>query len=588
MTLKIKLLMTGLVCLGLGSFWVNYQSFRNQENLKQFAQNTKDQQSVEWVAELAEQRLTQLEDAVSYLDKSTVETLKRMGARYFVYAYQNGDDWKLKWKVIGEMGESQILSEVNEIDFAKLDEGRRSWFQSRNQQLIYLAPVAVAKSHQLKEGFLVFGLNPDFFSFLARRDPQVFIATQAALPIYANLPQALLEQEERFDQLVATPEIKSQIFSEANLSLTAYFSAKMQAWVMRSTELVAGSFVRSSSFTLFLASYLFSGGLFILLLFAIRWPTFEVSSLRPSLAVNWPVLWRQKTKSEVQDELGRMAHPLAEQEDEHLTDIAEFLDQTLESEHVRLNKLGVSLTTQVEEGVEVLLSPHHMEDFLRRLIGNSALVLEDEEEKRIQIQVVEQSQSYQLIYLDTRSKNFPSAEPSSLLLQTEGSLTGIDGILAYGSWYFSDKMHVAKSGFCLSIDLNKPSRRDIQTTPQAMSPVAHSQEPAPFEEDVVTPLQFKAVVIDTSSSELTDQTTARENEDSIADDFDFESFELKDFDFEELNEEIDRNKISDAVIEDLKVDHGIASDEKGLFEFNGGDFKIKIRSPRKRDKDVNC
>ncbi len=587
MTLKIKLLMTGLVCLGIGSFWVNYQSFRNQENLKQFAQNTKDQQSVEWVAELAEQRLTQLEDAVSYLDKSTVETLKRMGARYFVYAFQNDGDWKLKWKVIGEMGESQILSEVNEIDFTKLDEGRRSWFQSSNQQLSYLVPVAVAKSHQLKDGFLVFGLNPDFFAFLARRDPQVFITTEEALPIYANLPQALTEEKERFEQLVSTPDIKSHFYSEDELSLTAYFSAKMQAWVMRSTDLAAGSFMQSSSFTLFLASYLFSGGLFILLLFAIRWPTFEASSFRPSLALSWPALWRQKSKNRLQDELSSLAQPLLEQEDEHVTDFAEFLDQTLESEYTRLNKLGISLLTQVEEGVEVLLSPRHMEDFLRRLIGNSALVLEDEEEKRIQIQVVEQSLSYQLIYLDTRSKNFPSAEPSSLLLQTEGSLTGIDGILAYGSWYFSENMHVAKNGFCLSIDLNKPSGGQNQATSEPISQMILEQELTPDDEDVVTPLQLKTIDFDILTSKG-DQIKAGNNEDIAADEFDFESFELKDFDFEELNEEIDRTKISDVVIADMKADDQIASDDKGLFEFNSGDFKIKIRSPKKRDKDVNC
>jgi len=264
------------------------------------------------------------------------------------------------------------------------------------------------------------------------------------------------------------------------------------------------------------------------------------------------------------------------------------LDQTLESEYDRLNKLGISLRTQVEVGVEVVLSPGHMEDFLHRLIGNSALVLEDEEEKQIQIQVVEQSQSYQLIYLDTRSKNFPSSEPSSLLLQTESSLTGIDGILAYGSWYFSENLHVAKSGFCLSIDLNKPSHGEAQATPEVMSSGTFDQVIEPVEKNVVTPLQFKSLDSETLSQQQDIGKTVTSEASPVADEFDFESFELKDFNFEELNEEIDRNKISDAVIENLKTDNEIASDEKGLFEFNSGDFKIKIRSPKKRDRDVNC
>jgi hypothetical protein len=592
MTLKIKLLITGLVCLGLGSFIINYQSFKSQKQSMTSAQYHKDLQSLEWVAELAEQKLNQLESSVSYLDKSTVETLKRMGARYFVYAYYSQKDWRLKWKLIGDVGEDQVLSELKDVDFAQLGEDRRTWMSSPSGELIYISPVALAESHQLKDGFLVFGLGSDFFQFLQRRDPNVFMLTSSQRPIYGEPVQPVVSDQEKMERLTQASTSKTVEFQEDSMAVAAYFSAQAQAWIMRSRAIERASFVSSSHFNYFLASFLFAAALFVMLLFTIRWPSQLISSealaqLRPS----------RKTKNRVEDI--SEPSPIINQEDQELVaDFAEFLDQVIESEHERLNQLGISLKTQVEEGVQVQLSPRHMQDFLLRLLGNSALVLSEDRdnEKEIQIQVVEQSTSFQLIYLDTRRSHFPSGEPSSLLLQTEGSLTGIDGILSYGSWYFADQLKVARDGFCLSVDLIKPG---VQSESSSASIATFQPEPIPVAQP--EPNLTQPLALDQS---MPHADRVEESGNGPMDSVSFESFALQDLNFstDESQSEVEPVTVSalsalladdkgsgdmtipEQVEQDLKKE---AADGNSLVEFSSGDFKIKVRAPRKRDRDVN-
>ena len=117
-----------------------------------------------WVTQNLEQRLLQLEASASYLDQSTVESMKRLGARYFAYVYKRQGEWSVKWKKLGSLEKEKILTEVGKINFDRITGEKRMWHLNQKGEVIYVTPAALARSHQLHEGFLVFGLRKDFLN----------------------------------------------------------------------------------------------------------------------------------------------------------------------------------------------------------------------------------------------------------------------------------------------------------------------------------------------------------------------------------------------------------------------------------------
>ena len=114
MTINPRITLLCAICILVSGLLGSYKSFQihNKESLEKDL--AKSQEVSQWMAQSLEQKLTMMESAVSYLDKSTVESLKRMGARYFAYAYKKGGEWSIKWKVLGAAGKEEILGEVNE------------------------------------------------------------------------------------------------------------------------------------------------------------------------------------------------------------------------------------------------------------------------------------------------------------------------------------------------------------------------------------------------------------------------------------------------------------------------------------------
>lgn len=617
MTLNPRIVLVCATCIIISGFVGSFKSFQVYKDQIIDSQIVKSQSVGEFAGQNIEQKLMQLESAVSYLDNSTVETLKRFGVRYFAYAYKKNDEWSIKWKVLGEMGKKAILAEVHPLPFSDFDQKKRHWARSKDDQLIYISPVAMAKSFQLKEGFVVFGIKPDFFSSLKGAQDKYILLDSQENEIFGSLPSTIANKKEFFAEGGSSPR-QAQVETDEKIEIvTASFLQRSQMWILRQESMAAVNFTGSRFFTYFLLT----SGLGLLILLLMLWG-------RKSEA---PVIARDRKKIAVapafagiknfftsyfvkQKDAETSEQPIAEEEDVTIqveeVEFADFLDRIVAGEMPRLEKVGVSIKALVEEEALVVCSPQRISDFLKRLIGNSVLSLENEEEKEIQIQMVEQADSYQLIYVDTRTDHFPSKEPSSLMAQTEGSLQGIDGIIAYAGWLFEDRLTVAKKGFCLSIDL-----------PKAESPTGATTRPTTTEE-TIQPLQtipmedtLDRIEIDESEADMDlfsgfdtiasaekmeeastdaeigsvpvdDATEPRVNFDDVTD-----QFRMKDFSFsadpKKLREEDETSVVEPVEIEEPTDEVELKQDDKGLYEFSSGQFKIKIRSPKKRESDVD-
>ncbi len=229
---------------------------------------------VGWAAQNLEHRLLQLEASTSYLDQSTVESLKRLGARYFAYVYKQEGEWSVKWKRLGFLEKEEILEEVNEIDFNVIDIEKRTWHFNRNHELIYVTPVALAKSHQLYEGFLVFGLKAEFFKFIKSKESPVVLLTEKYKVLEGHFPSELEDKKEDMNRnepgmvdIHVKKEGKSLIF-------ISYFSPLSQLWVVHKRNLSSLSYFESLFFYYFLVITGF--GCLLLLLFGGRLISFSL------------------------------------------------------------------------------------------------------------------------------------------------------------------------------------------------------------------------------------------------------------------------------------------------------------------------
>ena len=606
MTLKLRMILLCAASLFICGVLGSYKSFQIFSDHNQQAQLDKSYEVSTWVAQSVEQRLQQVEAAVSYLDKSTIETLKRFGARYFAYAYKKEGEWIIKWKVIGKAEKEQILSEVNEIDFEKVSNQHRSWFTAQNKQLIYVSPVELADSHQLKEGFLVFGFKKDFFAFLSRSDGPITLISRDAVPLHSHLPPSLVSDQNLFSsEENVIGHVEATIKGENRL-LTSYFSHVAQAWIIRSQPVSAISFMESRFFTYFLFAGILAFLIFMVALGKMAQGDGVLSGLKtrsiglPTFNFKMPEL-NFTLKKQIEREV-----PVASAEPQVIENFADFLDDILVDEMDRLDKVGVRVKTVVEEDAKVIGSPQHLSDLIKRLVGNSVLALENEDEKEIQIQLAEQKGFYQLIYVDTRTSHFPSGEEPSLLLQTEGSIEAIDGIISYASWLFGEGLTVAKKGFCLSVDLpiadgiasqTKPSTTEMPLQIEPLVPQLDRIEIRDEDTDGNLMSQFSMAELKDIKIEDEDPSAIDLNSDSFIIDNDtdepkvsfdevIDQFRMKEFEFrKDVAEPEEPILAADSSVEEIEEE--IKMDEKGLFEFDSGQFKIKIRSPKKKDADVN-
>lgn len=613
MTLNLRIALVSAACIILSSFFGSYKSFQVHKNEYFQEQTTAAQSVVGFAAQNIEQKLQQMEAAVSYLDQSTIETLKRLGARFFAYAYQKEGEWSVKWKKLGALDKEAILQEVNPLPFSELSTDKRHWVRSQDNDLIYIVPVGLAESHQLKNGFLVFGMSPSFFNGLKSSNENYALMDAQMKPIHGELSESLITQIHAKKQ---TDELNLNLRNDTDQGvelLTAQFFPKMQVWLMQEQVLAQQSFVTSSFFTYFVLTSLF-GVLLLLILVGRKSEGGRTATTREKRVMPFST-WLSSLKSLALPRSGQGPQQSTadftaiDQQERKIADFADFLDQILVDELPRLNQLGISIKTQVEEGASVFCAPQKIRDFIQRLIGNSVLSLEGEKEKEIQIQLVEQAQAYQLIYVDTRSQNFPTGQPTSLMAQTEGSLQGIDGIIAYAAWLFGDDLTVAKKGFCLSIDIQKVSAetgREVdfieKAEPMELVPMAETLDrieinDADTDIDMIGDFAPVQTIPDSGDDEV--------EEPKVSFDDVIEQFRMKEFSFAETSAEnvadsddqtnpqepettdkidLEQESAKSQESED-RVD--LKQDDKGLFEFNSGQFKIKIRSPKKRDADVN-
>ncbi len=617
MTLNPRIVLVCATCIIISGFVGSYKGYQVYKDQIMDSQIVKSQTVAEFAGQNIQQKLSQIEASVSYLDQSTVETLKRFGIRYFAYAYQKQNEWSIKWKVLGEMGKDAILAEVKPLEFSKLSLTERHWSHTTDNKLIYISPVALAESHQLKEGFLIFGVQPEFFSSIKGTSDSYALVDTSRKEVFGSVPTFIENRQSFFatdDGMSRHLRLESETGTEI---VTASFLPESQLWILRQESMAPVSFVSSRFFTYFLLTSGF-GLLLLTLLMLGRKSSPEASSKAASktvvqgfaqvLEILRANFRRAKTVEATEDatEFSEPNEDALTAEVREIKDFADFLDRIVAIEAPRLQKVGVTIKTQVEEGARVMCSPQRVTDFVKRLIGNSVLSLEGEDTKEIQIQMVEQPQSYQLIYVDSRTQAFPSQEPTSLMAQTEGSLQGIDGIIAYAGWLFGDRLTVAKKGFCLSVDLPKASvQAQVTTEPSAdtldVVPLTEALERIEIEDadtdlDMISgfePVEPAKKVDDSlEHADDDDQDVDRTAEPKVNFDDVIDQFRMKDFSFnidpKQANEKQILETESDKTDkETLAEDVELKEDDKGMFEFNSGQFKIKIRSPKKRDNDVS-
>lgn len=605
MNKNLKISLIAVLCIVICGFIVSFKSFKLFNNFNRQNNVATSQEVSGWIGETIDQKIMQLESSVAYLDKSTVESLKRFGARYFAYAHKENGEWSIKWKQLGGFSKEQIHEEVKKLEFDKLSLSQRAWFLNSNNQPIFVSPVELANSLQLKSGFLIFGLDDTFFGFLKAKDEKIALVNKALAPIHQGLPKNILEDKTLFNQKdLGLGSLLVEQGGETR-TLTSYFSPTSQLFIVHQQEIAGGSYLASSYFTYFLLASLLMALLFF---FFTNIPAARLSNRKSGRAPTFAdqligdlaqragilrakIMAKRVKKTSMTDSLETMN---AESDhDEIIADFGEFVEEILSAEQGKLKKRGIALKTQFAEKARVQITPPYIRDFLKRLIGNSVTVLENHKNKEIQVQLVEQTDSYQLIYLDTRMENFPTGEESSLLLQTEGSMVGIDGIIAYASWLFGSDLNVAKNGFCLSLNIPKGQVAETVLKNAGFEEIDQEVQRIEINEDSLDPdimeslnsienFQFTpkpAKVAHTSVSEDMDANFKQGSLDEI-----IESFSLKELKFNETQpKSIEAQEKTEETLDETSV----STDERGLFEFNSGKVKIKIRTPKKRNMDVD-
>ena len=270
MFVKFKTPLLCALCIFLSGGLGSYKSFQIHQDQLLSNGVSQSQSLSHLMGQNMEQKIQQMEDAVSYLDQSTVESLKRLGSRYFAYAYQNKGEWAFKWKSLGGPGKQGILQEIALLPYGQFKQTRRYWEKSKKGDLIMVSPAALGKSFQLKEGFLVFGIRADFFHSLNSPQASYTLLTDKGESLFGKLPQGIsphlgkVEQERAFHRGLLTQAGRLPLTTEV-------FSQKAHLWLLRTQDLPHRGFMASSFFSYFLLISLFS-----LLVMGLLWTRFRV------------------------------------------------------------------------------------------------------------------------------------------------------------------------------------------------------------------------------------------------------------------------------------------------------------------------
>lgn len=566
MRLKLRHSLVGILCICFSGLLISYKSFQlHNASIRQDQQNHNLETS-QWVAQSVEQKLTNLESAVAYLDKSTVESLKRLGARYFAYAYEQKGEWKLKWKTLGAETKKQILAEIDLIPLQNIPRDKRTWRFNKKNKAIYISPAELAESHQLKSGLLIFGLKEDFFTQLSILDHNTFIYQAADRALYnqivgVDLETLLAGKQKRVYEIIDVDQGESLY--------AGYFSPISQLWYLRVIAQPNRRFSASSFLSLYLLISVLAAVLFTMLVF-----------LRDTFRVTSRLKNRLAGSDSLQNELNYKNIAPIDNTKQVVKDFEQFIDDLLIAEYGKLQKLDISLQTKVADHIHVVCRPQSIRDFILRLIGDSVLSLENAEKKQIQIELVEQQATYQFIYLDTRDQFFPNSEAKE---------NTIDHIISDAKLLFGEALTIAKEGFCLSIDLEKET--PAQTPRDAhfdqgdsVLPFVESIERIEINDEDMDPAVFDSIST-VRQGEGEDEELLQKSSNNLSEVADLmESFELKDLSFK--NEKQIQDSDTDTAVEDpANVDK--TQDDNGLVELDTGAFKLKIRSPKKRQDDVD-
>ena len=607
MTLKKKIFLISSVCIFVGGFLVSYKSYTLNQAYQLQSQMEVARNTANWVSQSVALKVRQLESAVSYLDPSTVETLKRIGARYFAYTRNVNGEWKTKWKVLGPASKQMILSEVKQINFTELSGSQRNWTFSKSGELILVSPVEVSGSKQLSTGFLIFGLNESFLKFVEDQDSEVNIFTLGKKSVIGKSDQGIAKKMGLFASKSVAGSVETIKDSETQAMAYTFFSPVTQLWVALVRSSAQSSFFSSIMFYYFLIALALSLaflGVVISKLKVVEGDNLPPEAKSDLVPVLQAVLHRSREslgqlkdliqkKEGLGEEISEADAWFSQEQNQEtlvtISDFSQWIENQLASQRKVLQKANIELRVQAEDGASIHCCAQHVSDFLKRLVGNSLSALEDEEEKRIQIELFKDGKGFQLVYLDTRRSHYPSKADASLLLQTESSLETIDGIIAYGSWLFGKQLTVAKQGFCLSIDLQAS-----ETQPAVFdntSEVSSIDDPHRIEitdEDIIDidkqGFGFQAIESEEKpvSSSVGKKEDGEEFSSQSIEDI-FSNFELAEMNFTDATPEI--SEAEDTLEKEIQEE--IKKDKKGLFEFDTGSVKIKIRSPKKRDMDAN-
>ena len=255
---RYKLVLSASVfCILLSGLFVAYRSHQLSSKVVSSEQADRQLNTAYWVGQSLALKLQNLEASVSYLDKSSVETLQRLGIRYFAYAFYDQTEWKIKWKVIGDMDKKAILDEVKDLKFDELSKAKRSWFPAGKKEFAYVVPAKISESKQLSSGFLIFGMGTDFFDVF----PNVL---QGLSVIGTNDLRLYGPSVKNFNLSSLSKKSPSLIQSDDQSSDVASFSSVTQLSVVLSEERESVGFSSSAFFMYFLIGSLFSALLFIL------------------------------------------------------------------------------------------------------------------------------------------------------------------------------------------------------------------------------------------------------------------------------------------------------------------------------------
>jgi|GEM_PF-4487476 len=509
---KWKVLILSGVLVFICGFVISFKSFQLNEDFRRQVQLQKSLEISNWISELLIQKVNVLESSVSHLDKSTTETMRRLGVQYFAYAHKSPTGrssesseakWKVKWKNLGDIETPQIKEQVAGFDFDDFSVTKRSWVRL-GQNTILISPVANAASEKMKSGFLIFSMDAKRLENLGALSTEVALFSHNGNSLNAKNPKWLEVEKlftEKKDGSMAVVKDRGTSYLRS-----ASFSKALQMWVVHFQPFPQESYITSASAFIFFVSFLVLGLLASLLTYKLPFENFKMfvgpgrrgvqAGVGESDAVLRVVLHRMRNDlSQLREKVGGMTEPLRKldvitaidasknwlgttdtKSTKEVSDFGKCLEVITLLKQADLVKAGISVQTQIEDGAAVVCSIEAVEEFILRLIDNSISTLVDEDEKWIHLACTKQGKHYQFVYRDSRSSEIPQLLDDAQLLTSENPFEDIHGILAFGHFAFGVEMTSSQDELNISLKLpvDEPTTTVLPQRPEA-SPNASSQ-----------------------------------------------------------------------------------------------------------------